>query len=231
MFSGKKAEQEKGVDTPRHEKLDYLARAKAADEAFYASRAGMSDGRLEGREERIALSALDGYMGDGRKLARCKTHNIVHCKAVGCPDCAMGVGKVIEVLKDYDLRAVPTKVRLFSDQWVEKAELDKMKKYEGVKADAGKPRMSLIDSSWLLGVADILAFGERKYASHNWRGGFKYSRLMDACQRHLAAFIDGEDKDPESGKSHLLHASCCLMFLFWMTVKRPDQDDRYKAES
>jgi hypothetical protein len=99
---------------------------------------------------------------------------------------------------------------------------------EGTKHDQGKARMSLLDTSWLLGVAEVLGFGEKKYAAHNWRKGLSVSRLMDAAARHQAAFNDGEDLDPESGKSHLYHASCCLMFASWMIKNRPDLDDRWK---
>jgi hypothetical protein len=99
----------------------------------------------------------------------------------------------------------------------------------GIKHDSGKARMSLLDSSWLLGVAEVLTFGEKKYQAHNWRKGLSVSRLMDAAARHQAAFNDGEDLDPESGKSHLYHASCCLMFASWMIKNRPDLDDRFKG--
>ena len=100
----------------------------------------------------------------------------------------------------------------------------------GTKLDRGKPMMGLMSSKWLLGTADILTFGAQKYESHNWRKGLTYSRLYDALQRHLAAWNDGEENDPETGKSHLLHASCCLMFLYEMSVTRQDMDDRYKPK-
>ena len=31
--------------------------------------------------------------------------------------------------------------------------------------------------------------------------------------RHIFAWWGGEDKDPETGFSHLAHAACCLLFL------------------
>jgi hypothetical protein len=34
--------------------------------------------------------------------------------------------------------------------------------------------------------------------------------------RHLVAYQSGEEIDPESGKSHLAHAQCCLIFLAWV---------------
>jgi hypothetical protein len=115
------------------------------------------------------------------------------------------------------------------DHWVDPLSMPKpISDNEGAKFDHGKARMSLLDSSWLLGVAEVLGFGEKKYAAHNWRKGLSVSRLMDAAARHQAAFNDGENLDPESGKGHLYHASCCLMFASWMIKNRPDLDDRWK---
>lgn len=100
----------------------------------------------------------------------------------------------------------------------------------GTKHDGGKAEMALLDSEWVLGVSDVLTFGAKKYASHNWRGGIAVSRLMSAALRHVFAFLRGENVDPESGLSHLYHASCCLMFASWMVKHRPELDDRYKNE-
>lgn len=97
----------------------------------------------------------------------------------------------------------------------------------GVKFDAGKPPMSLLDRYALEQTALVLAFGASKYQPHNWRGGIKHRRLIDAALRHLLAISDGEDTDPESGLPHAAHAMCCLQFLLWMQKHRPDLDDRY----
>ena len=96
------------------------------------------------------------------------------------------------------------------------------------KHDQEKPRMDLLDTSYLVGTADVLTFGAQKCAAHNWRQGIHVSRLTAAAMRHLTAFNDGEDLDPESGFSHLYHASCCLMFASWMIRHRPDLDDRWR---
>jgi hypothetical protein len=100
----------------------------------------------------------------------------------------------------------------------------------GIKHDTEKPRMDLLSSMWLLGTAQVLTFGAKKYAAHNWRKGIEGSRLFAALQRHLMAWNDGEDMDPETGLSHLLHASCCLMFLYETMLTRPNLDDRYRNE-
>lgn len=97
----------------------------------------------------------------------------------------------------------------------------------GTKFDSGKPRMDLLDSNFLEGVANVLGFGASKYAAHNWRNGIDYSRLVASAYRHLAAFNRGEDVDPESGLSHLHHLGCCIMFLSATDKKF---DDRYKGK-
>lgn len=74
-------------------------------------------------------------------------------------------------------------------------------------------------------------FGAQKYNAHNWRGGFDWSRLQDAALRHLAAHINGEDKDPESGLSHVAHAACCVLFLLSHEINAYGVDDRYKPST
>ena len=98
----------------------------------------------------------------------------------------------------------------------------------GVKLDAGKPPMELLDAYALEQVALVLEFGRRKYSTHNWRKGISYGRLAGAVLRHVFAFLRGEDLDPESGLSHIAHAMCCLMFLLGMTRTKPEMDDRWK---
>ncbi len=101
----------------------------------------------------------------------------------------------------------------------------------GNKNDEGKPRLELIPREFLHGLGEVLRFGANKYADDNWRGGIVYRRLIGATLRHVTAFADGEDNDPESGLSHLHHAGCCLAFLsHFVATGREDLDDRYKLE-
>jgi hypothetical protein len=102
---------------------------------------------------------------------------------------------------------------------------------EGLKHDAEKPRTDLLDAEFLLGVADVLKFGAKKYAEHNWRGGIAYSRLLGAILRHTLALLRGEDLDSESGLPHVHHLGCSVMFLSWMMTHRKDLDDRFKYET
>ncbi len=63
---------------------------------------------------------------------------------------------------------------------------------------------------------------------HNWRKGFKWTRLIAASFRHLVAIAKGEDIDPESGLPHVDHLACCVAFLSEHHSDKLGQDDRYK---
>lgn len=102
---------------------------------------------------------------------------------------------------------------------------------EGVKYDNGKPQMDLLPREALVEVAKVLSVGASKYGRYNWRKGMQWSRITSACLRHLTAFNDGQDKDPETGISHLAHAACNLMFLIDYEKNHPELDDRYGKEA
>lgn len=101
----------------------------------------------------------------------------------------------------------------------------------GVKHDSEKSGLQYLSPVWVIGVGHVLSFGAKKYADHNWRKGIHCSRLLAASLRHILAFMGGEDNDPETGLSHLHHASCCLMFASELHVTKPEFDDRYKEEA
>lgn len=97
-----------------------------------------------------------------------------------------------------------------------------------LKFDDGKLPLHLLSTEAMNQTAAVLAFGADKYAAHNWRKGFAWSRPLAAAMRHITAFNAGEDKDPESGLSHLAHAACCIMFLLEFEKTHKELDDRYK---
>ena len=98
----------------------------------------------------------------------------------------------------------------------------------GVKHDQSKLPLDLLDPAALEGLAAVLQFGANKYAAHNWRSGFKWTRLIAAMLRHTFAIMRGELNDPESGLPHIDHVGCCWMFLSNMMKTRPDLNDIYK---
>lgn len=111
--------------------------------------------------------------------------------------------------------------------WVVKNSLLQTKQEPGLKYDAGKPRWDLWDLKFLEDVHAVLVFGEKKYGAWNWAKGMSYSRCFNAFLRHVWAWWwDGEEDDPESGLSHLAHATCMVMFIHGMRRRRAGTDDR-----
>jgi len=84
---------------------------------------------------------------------------------------------------------------------------------EGLKFDDEKIMLELIPPELLYAVGTVLTYGARKYASENWRKGIKYKRIYGGIMRHITAWFNGENDDPESELSHLWHAAAGLMFL------------------
>jgi hypothetical protein len=94
---------------------------------------------------------------------------------------------------------------------------------KGVKPE----RHSLMPTYPLAEVARVYEYGSRKYADHNWRKGYEWSKSYDALQRHVQAFWGGEDYDIESGLPHAAHAVFHLFALLQGMVDHPEFDDRY----
>lgn len=109
-------------------------------------------------------------------------------------------------------------------------ELEDLEEIHGdaVKHDTEKPRLDLLSSDALVGIAMVLSYGAKKYSAHNWRKGFDWSRNVGAAMRHISAFNGGEDIDPESGLPHVDMALCELMFLSEFQKTNTGNDDRYK---
>lgn len=115
----------------------------------------------------------------------------------------------------------------FSEEAAKKI-MDDLDKGAALKFDQDKLPLHLLSTEAMNQTAAVLKFGAKKYAEHNWRKGFAWSRPLAAAMRHITAFNDGEDKDPESGLSHLAHAACCIMFLLEFEKTHQELDDRYK---
>ncbi len=102
-----------------------------------------------------------------------------------------------------------------------------------IKFDQGKPKMGYVSAVLAWYLAMVREYGAKKYAAHNWRKGFPYSRSCDAMMRHFYAWYEGQETDPESGLPHLSHMLACLEHLIYTIecVKdHPEFDDRPKKE-
>lgn len=81
------------------------------------------------------------------------------------------------------------------------------------KADAGKPRPTLVPVSLIRAVTAVREYGTEKYNDpENWRG-VEPQRYRDALYRHWLAYLSGETYDAESGLPHLWHLACNAAFL------------------
>lgn len=90
-------------------------------------------------------------------------------------------------------------------------------------------RIDLIPARALQCLGRVFGWGAGKYSEHNFRKGYPWSKSIASLHRHIAAFVAGEDLDPESQLPHLAHAAWHLMALLTFMEEHPDQDDRYKA--
>ena len=99
-----------------------------------------------------------------------------------------------------------------------------------MKYDNDKPKLQLIPTHALNEAARVFAFGAEKYGENNLRldiDKYGWTRHYGSIQRHLAAWNDGEDIDPESGLPHLAHAMTQLMILLQVVKDAPDCDNRF----
>ena len=85
---------------------------------------------------------------------------------------------------------------------------------QAVKADSGKPQLTLVPRQILFDIAKIRAFGVKKYKDpDNWKK-VEIQRYRDATFRHFMAYLDDpQGNDEESGLPHLAHLACNVAFL------------------
>jgi len=102
-----------------------------------------------------------------------------------------------------------------------------------------KVPMSRVPVAPLLEVAASLHEGHVKgYRGHNWRiAGVRASIYYDAAHRHLMAWWEGQDIDPDSGLSHISKAIAGLFVLRdamihdnWTDDRPPKTPEEFLAE-
>lgn len=101
--------------------------------------------------------------------------------------------------------------------------------YNDPKGAAGavKVPLGLIPPHAMEQTAWVHKLGSEKYGIFNWRKtGVCASTYVNAILRHLNAWRDGEDLDPESGISHLAHIACSANILMDAEYCGKLQDDR-----
>lgn len=77
-----------------------------------------------------------------------------------------------------------------------------------------KAPLSCVPMPVVAEVGVAMLEGAAKYGRHNFRAvGVRASVYFDATMRHLVAWWEGEDTDPDSGVSHITKALASLMVL------------------
>lgn len=74
-----------------------------------------------------------------------------------------------------------------------------------------KPKISDTPTIGIREMGMVFSMGAQKYGRFNWRErSVSSSVYYDAAFRHLSAWFDGENADPESGLHHLAHVMACM---------------------
>lgn len=87
-------------------------------------------------------------------------------------------------------------------------------------------RFDLVPIKPLVELAKHYGRGARKYEDRNWERGYDWSLSYAAAQRHLTAFWDGEDVDPETGTPHVIAAAWHCFALMEYMHTHPEFDNR-----
>ena len=96
----------------------------------------------------------------------------------------------------------------------------------------GKAPLEYLVTSVLAGDARVHKTGGDKYGIFNWRQDeILASTYKGAMLRHLLAWCEGEDLDPESGENHLYHLRACCAVVLDSQMQDTLIDDRLRTES
>lgn len=77
-------------------------------------------------------------------------------------------------------------------------------------------------------LAEHYGRGAFKYEARNWEKGYSWSLSFAALMRHLVAWWNGEDIDPETGTNHMIAVIWHSCALRWFQLNEKGTDDRTK---
>jgi hypothetical protein len=96
--------------------------------------------------------------------------------------------------------------------------------------DDGKAPLATLPWAAITQMSYVQAYGHKKYGDfYNYKKGLEVSRNLSCVLRHVRDYMEGHDKDHESGLSPLAHAMCRLAFVLQNLEDGTAIDDRYKA--
>lgn len=90
-------------------------------------------------------------------------------------------------------------------------------------------RYDLIPTGPLKQLAEHYGKGAEKYAAHNWRLGYDWSKSYAALQRHANQFWDGEDLDDELRSNHMVAVAFHAFALLEYCDTMRNKDDRWST--
>lgn len=101
-----------------------------------------------------------------------------------------------------------------------------------------KAPLSTVSAGVMLELGTAMMEGAVKYGRHNYRvAGVRGSVYYDAAMRHLMAWWEGEDIDPDSGLSHIAKGIATLVVLrdammndMWTDDRPPRMPDGWLTE-
>ena len=101
---------------------------------------------------------------------------------------------------------------------------------QNIKADAGKPQLTLVPRQIIYDIARVREYGLRKYGkAESWKQ-VEIERYRDATFRHFMAYLDNpQGVDEESGLSHLSHLACNIAFLCELEAEKRKTRDKEDA--
>jgi hypothetical protein len=97
---------------------------------------------------------------------------------------------------------------------------------KALRYDDNKLRFDLLHPIAQEGLVRVLTKGAQKYEPRNWERGMSWSKVIASLKRHLNAFEQGIDIDPETGELHIDHLQCNVHFLSAYYKIYPQGDDR-----
>ncbi len=93
-----------------------------------------------------------------------------------------------------------------------------------------KAPLTLVPPAPLVLIAEAMRNGSSKYGPYNWRDEeVTLSEYINAADRHLKAYYDGEECATDSGIHHLAHAAAGILILMDAGLSGTIADDRPKA--
>jgi len=97
-----------------------------------------------------------------------------------------------------------------------------------LRFDEEKLKYNLIEPFAMKELVKVYTQGAKKYEAWNYLKGMKWSRCIASLKRHIAAFEDGEDIDPDPSMLtyHMANAAWNCLTLLSYYKYHPELDDR-----